>query len=145
MRIFRLPSVCAQPCVSAAITLQAKLPRRSRAGEPLMSLVIAWLRAFSPSQPFPDRAAPCAEWPPKSCPASAAPISLRPGAVWKARWRMACFVERAPCFPARIFFDLLADKFTGLRGGGLPFALIAARTFDGLFLRQRANAQLTAL
>jgi hypothetical protein len=58
---------------------------------------------------------------------------------------MACFVERAPCFPARIFFDLLADKFTGLRGGGLPFALIAARTFDGLFLRQRANAQLTAL
>src|SRR3984893_11869262 len=87
MRIFRLPSVCAQPCVSAATTLQAKLPRRSRAGELLMSLVIAWLRASSPSQPFPDRAAPCAEWPPKSCPASAAPVSLRHGALWKARWR----------------------------------------------------------
>ena len=32
------------------------------------------------------------------------------------------------------FFDFLADEFTGLCGGGFPFAFIAARTFDGLFL-----------
>jgi hypothetical protein len=36
--------------------------------------------------------------------------------------------------PGADFFYLLTDKFTGLRGGGLPFALILARTFDGLFL-----------
>ena len=36
--------------------------------------------------------------------------------------------------PRADFFDFLADKFTGLCGGGLSFALIAARSFDGLFL-----------
>ena len=36
--------------------------------------------------------------------------------------------------PGADFFDFLADEFAGLCGGGFPFALIAARTFDGLFL-----------
>jgi hypothetical protein len=36
--------------------------------------------------------------------------------------------------PGADFFDLFADEFTGLGGGGLSFALIPARTFDSLFL-----------
>jgi hypothetical protein len=36
--------------------------------------------------------------------------------------------------PCADFFDLFADEFAGLRGGGLSFALVAPRTFDGLFL-----------
>jgi hypothetical protein len=88
MRTFRLLSVGAQPNASAATTPQTKPPHRSRAGEPSMSLVSAWPRASSPIRPFPDRAAPCAEWPPKFCPPSAAPISPRPGALWKAQSRL---------------------------------------------------------
>src|SRR5271165_3259707 len=85
-RTFRLLSVCAQQYAPAGTALQEKPLRRFRAGELSMSLVIAWLRAPSPIRRFRDRAAPCAEWLPKFCPASVAPISLRPGALWKARW-----------------------------------------------------------
>jgi hypothetical protein len=41
-------------------------------------------------------------------------------------------------FSGADFIYLLTDKFTGLRGGGLTFALILARTFDSLFLGHRA-------
>ena len=134
MRTFRLLSVCAQPYAPGGTTLQAKPLRRFRAGELSMSLVIAWLRASSPIRRFPDRAAPCAEWLPKFCPASAAPISLRPGALWKAQWRWLVSSNALHASP-RGFLRFPRGRIhrpvwrrTSLRAHrGAPF--------DGLFLR----------
>jgi hypothetical protein len=86
-RIFPRQSASAQQFAFGATKLPSSPPPRFRAGELSMSPVIAWVTAFSPSRHFPGPAALSCEWPPKFFPASAALISLRPDALWKARWR----------------------------------------------------------